>query len=98
MKHRDALRPIGKCKGCCLNFKTHCRAGLEPKATWDRGRCKHYGDWDLLERLQRAPAPEGAKLARRRRQQLARQAATEPHHNAVLDPGKMAGRDKRHSG
>ena len=98
MKHHDASRPIGKCKGCCLNFKTYCRAGLEPKAVWDRGRCKHHGDGDLLERLQQAPGPRGAKLARRQRQVRARRRATEPHHNEVLDPGKLAGRDKRHGG
>ena len=97
MKHHDPLRPIGKCKGCCLNFKTYCKAGLPPKAEWDRGQCRHYGDTSLLDKLENAPPPTGASLARQKRKARARQTASEPHYNGVLDPGKMAGRSKRHS-
>jgi hypothetical protein len=95
MKHHDALRPIGKCKGCPLNFKTRCAAALAPKAQWDRGRCKHYGDKALLEEVLSKPVPGGAKRARRIRQAKAIAKATGPHYNGVLDPGKMAGRVRR---
>ena len=98
MKHHDALRPIGKCKGCCLNRKTSCAAGLEPKAQWDHGKCKHFNDFELLEKISSQPPPTGAKLARLRRQGRADLDATYPHHNGVLDPGKMAGRARRHGG
>ena len=40
MKHHAAGRPIGKCKGCCLNMRTFCAAGMEPKSDWDRGRSR----------------------------------------------------------
>jgi hypothetical protein len=98
MKHHDAFRPIGKCKGCCLNQKTRCAAGLEPKAQWSRRRCRSFDDQELLARLQYQSEPTGAKLARRRRQTAADQADTHPHYNGVLDPGKMAGRAKRRQG
>lgn len=96
MKHRDPLRPIGKCKGCCLNFKTHCKAGLAPKATWDHSRCKHYGDMAMLQAMAAVSPPEGAHLAKLRRKARASATAAEPHYNGVLDPGKMAGYAKRH--
>jgi len=95
MKNPNSPRPIGKCKGCCLNFKTFCKAGLAPKAEWNRGRCKSYNDRDLLEEILSRPVPTGARAARLRRQAKAVIAASEPHHNGVLGPGKMAGRTKR---
>jgi len=98
MKSPHSPRPIGKCKGCCLNYKKFCKAGLFPKAEWNKGRCKHYNDKELLEKILIAPAPTGARAARLKRKARAASAATEPHHNGVLDPGKMAGRAKRHAG
>jgi len=95
MKHHDPLRPIGKCKGCCLNLRVSCAAHLRPKSAWAKGRCKHYNDQQLLAASRDPQALTGAALARRRRKARAEQAATEPHYNGVLDPGKMAGRAKR---
>jgi len=95
MKHHDVCRPIGKCKGCCLNFKTYCLAGLEPINQWDRGRCRSYGDAGLMDRILHQPAPTGAKLTRLRRRTRAKALAGVPHYNGVLDPGKMAGRARR---
>ena len=98
MKHHDAFRPVGKCKGCCLNQNRRCAGGLEPKVEWSRGRCRHFDDQELLQRLQYQPEPTGAKLARRHRQTVAVQADTHPHYNGVLDPGKMAGRSRKRPG
>jgi hypothetical protein len=95
MKHHDACRPIGKCKGCCLNLRTVCAAGLLPKDQWRHGRCNRYGDAALLAELRDRPGPSGAKLAYLKRRQRAVLTLTEPHYNGVLDPGKMAGRAKR---
>ena len=95
MKNRTD-RPIGKCKGCCLNFKTYCKAGFSPRRQWDRGRCRHYNDAALLEEILHRPEPTGARLAKANRRRRAELAATEPHHDGVLDPGKLAGRLKRH--
>ena len=97
MKHRSPGRPIGKCKGCCLNLRTACAAGLEPKVQWDRHRCKFYNDEQLLAKAQDAPPPTGTKLARLQRKARAQEASSAPHYNGVLDPGKMAGRLKRRS-
>jgi len=95
MKHHDPRRPIGRCKGCCLNMRTFCAAGVEPKATWDTGRCKHYGDAELLAAVKDSLPPTGARRARIARRAKARAARSEPHHDGVLDPGKMAGRMRR---
>ncbi len=94
MKHHDSFRPVGECKGCCLNLRKACMAGLQPKEAW-RHRCKHYGDLGFLLRLSSQPAPSGAKLARLERKTRALQLAGTPHWNGVLDPGKMAGRSRR---
>lgn len=98
MKHHDPHRPIGKCKGCCLNLKASCAAGFRPKAEWDHGKCRHFDDQALLAEILSRPAPNGAKLARLHRKAKAERTATEPHYNGVLDPGKMAGRAKRRHG
>ena len=95
MKHHDTGRPIGKCKGCCLNSRTLCLAGLKPREVWSRGRCKSYNDNTLLDQVASRPMPTGAGLARLKRQARAEIAATEPHYNGVLDPSKMAGRSRR---
>jgi hypothetical protein len=96
MKHHAAERPIGKCKGCCLNSKTYCLGGFQPKQQWRHGRCRHYGDAKLLAEILSRPQPSGTELAYLARKAKAVRTATEPHHNGVLDPGKMAGRAKRH--
>ncbi|HUU59637.1 MAG TPA: hypothetical protein VMZ50_08840 [Phycisphaerae bacterium] len=96
MKHHDAGRPIGKCKGCCLNLRTYCAAGLSPKLLWSRGRCAHYGDNDLLQAVESRGGPEGATLARRQRQAKAGLAGTVPHYDGQFDAVKLAGRIKRH--
>jgi hypothetical protein len=90
MKHHDALRPIARCKGCCLNQKTRCAAGLHPKERWAHGRCKHYDDKALLAEILRRPEPSGAKQARLVRQAKAVANATQPHYNGSVDPEKMA--------
>ena len=91
MKHHDSLRPIGKCKGCCLNLRVRCAAGLAPKVQWDHGRCKSYNDTALLRRLQQESEPTGAKQAKVTRRAQAIAKAAEPHYNGALDPAKMAG-------
>ena len=96
MKHHDPRRPIGKCKGCCLNFKASCAGGFLPEERWNGRRCKHYGDAELLEQVLSRPEPTGARRARVARKGKAAAMATEPHYNGVLDPGKLAGRAKRH--
>ena len=95
MKHHDPARPIGKCKGCCLNSRSRCAAGLHPKLQWSRGRCTYYGDRALLERTRAQPLAAGAKLARRRRQARATIAGTEPHYNGLFDARKVGGRADR---
>ncbi len=84
MKHHSAGRPIGKCKGCCLNLRTVCAAGLEPKAEWSRGRCRRYGDEAALEAYRKAAPPEGAKAAKLVRRAKAARMQTEPHHNGLV--------------
>ncbi len=91
MKHHDPARPVGKCKGCCLNARTRCMAGLEPKAVWDKGRCKHYDDEQLLADILQRPEPAGIYRGKLQRKAKALVTATEPHHNGVLDHGKMTG-------
>jgi len=92
MKHHDAARPIGKCKGCCLNMKTFCAAGLQPKAEWARKRCRQFNDRAVLEAYRSSAPPEGAKAAKLRRRSRATTAATEPHHNGlVFAPARNGG-------
>ncbi len=96
MKHRSADRPIGKCKGCSLNMRTFCAAGLEPKAEWDRGRCRKLNDAAALEAFLNASPPEGAKAAKLQRRAKAAAMQTEPHHNGlVFVPARTAA---KHSG
>jgi len=91
MKHHDVRRPVGKCKGCCLNLKTVCAGELEPETQWSKGRCRYFGNLQLLEAFINRPQPTGAKLARLVRKAKARAMACEPHYNGVLHPAKFSG-------
>ena len=86
MKHHDARRPVGKCKGCCLNFKSFCAAGFEPKFQIRHGSCSHYDDVAMLEQALNRPRLEGIRLARQRRQEKAVTSAREPHYNGRAAP------------
>jgi len=90
MKHHDPARPVGKCKGCCLNLRTRCAAGFLPKRRWSRGRCGDYGDQALLAQVRNKPAPGGTSLARRRRRTKATLMGTEPHYNGLFDARKVS--------
>jgi hypothetical protein len=96
MKHHSADRPIGKCKGCCLNMRTFCAAGLQPKAEWSRRRCRKWNDQAALEAFLNPVPPEGAKAAKLERRAKAAAMQTEPHHNGlVFVPARTAA---KHSG
>ncbi len=93
MKHHSAERPIGKCKGCCLNMRTFCAAGLKPKAAWGRGRCRKLNDQSALEAFLNAAPPGGAKAAKLQRRAKAAQVQTAPHYNGlVFTPARKGGR------
>ena len=89
MKHHDARRPVGKCKGCCLNFKSLCAAGFEPKIQIRHGSCSHYNDMALLDRVLNRPRLEGIHLARSLRRQEAARAASTPHYSGKSSPRPM---------
>jgi hypothetical protein len=96
MKHHSADRPIGKCKGCCLNMRTLCAAGLQPKKEWDRGRCRKLNDQAALEAYLAAAPPQGAKAAKLARRAKAAEMQTEPHYNGlVFAPARTNGRRTR---
>jgi hypothetical protein len=84
MKHHSSGRPIGKCKGCCLNLKRICAAGLDPKSQWKKGRCRDFGDSRMLEAFLHPAAPTGAKAARLQRKARALVGGTQPHHDGQL--------------
>jgi hypothetical protein len=92
MKHHTFGRPIGKCKGCCLNLRTICAAGLDPKSEWDRGRCRFRNQRDLLDRFYNPVLPMGAKAAKTQRRARAVAAETAPHYDGqVFAPARTGG-------
>ena len=78
-----------------MNMRTYCAIHLKPRSTWDTGRCKHYDNAELLATAGQALPPTAAERARSARLARATANKCEPHHNGVLDPGKMAGRLRR---
>jgi len=89
MKHHVVERPIGKCKGCCLNMRTFCAAGLEPKNEWSRGRCRCRDDESVLERYYESVPATGRKAAKLRRRAKAVQVSTRTHENGRIPPGRQ---------
>ncbi len=89
MKHHDSLRPIGKCKGCSLNLRRTCAAGLEPKAQWAKGRCACFGKLEMLAETNRFTL-SGAKFSRLLRRSQALQATGTPRRNGRLYAGRPA--------
>lgn len=90
MKHHAAGRPIGKCKGCCLNMRTFCAAGMEPKSEWDRGRCRSQDDAAVLESFYRPVPLTGGKAAKLARRRKAVEVSTRPRCNGRFVPGSYA--------
>ncbi len=84
MKHHPGDRPVGKCKGCCLNMRTFCAAGLEPKTEWSRGNCRSRDDRSILEAYLHPTPVTGAKAARQQRRTKASRMNTEPHYNGQI--------------
>ena len=89
MKHHDALRPIGKCKGCSLNRRRTCAAALEPKAQWSRGQCSCFGKQEILTQTSKFSV-NGAKFSRLLRRSRAMQASGKPRGNGKLHAGRPA--------
>ncbi len=88
MKHHAAGRPVGKCKGCRLNMRTICAAGLDPKSEWDRGRCRGRNDTSVLEAYYRPVSLTGAKFAKLARRTRATERATRSRQNGRVSPGR----------
>ena len=92
MKHHVKERPIGKCKGCCLNGRMFCAAGLEPKGRWSQGRCHRRHDGSLLERFYRPMPLTGAKASHQARRVAAARNGPVPHHDGrMLVPMRLGG-------
>jgi len=85
MKHQQHCRPIGKCRGCELNMRTFCAAGLEPKAEWDRGRCRSRNRL-FSDTASFVPVLAGAKAAKQQRRLKATQLATKSHFDGFAAP------------
>jgi len=81
MKHHSKGRPIGKCKGCCLNMRKFCAADLAPAEQWGRGRCRAWNDPSLLDRFYHPTPSIGAEAARETRRARAASTKTEPHYD-----------------
>lgn len=91
MKHHAKSRPVGKCKGCCLNMRTFCAAGKSPKDEWDEGRCKAFGDKEKLEAFLNPAPATGAKAAKLQRRAKALELRRSSHHNGHLAPHAFVG-------
>ena len=85
MKRHDSSRPIGKCRGCELNMRTFCAAGLEPHTEWDGGRCR-FRNRGLAEVTSSRLAPVGAKAAKEQRRARATVLATKSHADGFAVP------------
>ena len=89
MKHHDALRPIGRCKGCSLNLRRTCAAALEPKVQWSKGQCPSFGNQEILTQTSKF-ALSGAKFSRLLRRSQALQASAKPRGNGRVYAGRPA--------
>jgi len=78
-------KPIKKCNGCPLNFKSHCGVFEIPRQMWARGKCPGYFNDELLISFKATQAQIAAKeQARRRRQEVQALRKTEPHYSGHL--------------
>ena len=86
MRHRSSVHPIGKCKGCGLNFRTYCGIFDNPMEMWKKGKCSGFMNQDLLKEYlaeRETPSAQTPKLIRR---EVAKKKATEPHHQGMEKP------------
>lgn len=88
MKHHAFGRPIGKCKGCVLNLRRTCAAGVDPRGQWVRGHCALANNTSQLEAYLFPAPPIGAKAAKLARK--ARTSARIGRVNGFVSPGGIA--------
>jgi len=91
-------KPISKCKGCCLNMRTFCAAGLEPRQEWSKGTCKVRNNYSILENYLHDIAPITLNIQQRRRVGSVKM-KTAPHYNEqVFLPDYYTGNDFSYEG
>ena len=96
MKQSSGGKPIGKCKGCCLNMRTFCAAGLDPKLVWAQGYCKERNNYSVLQNYLHAVGPAGSTGAKSRRIAAVKM-KTAPHYNEIVFlSGLYSGNDFSH--
>ena len=86
MRHRNSRHPIGRCKGCGLNFRTFCGKFENPGKMWGKGKCNGFMDGDLLREYLEETSLEQAVTSKRIRKEVAKLRATEPHHQGMWRP------------
>jgi len=87
MSHRRSYSPIGKCKGCPLNLKKSCGVFPNPKAEWDKGKCKGFMNEELHAEYLKQQSEFHAKTPKEIRQEVAKRRKSEPHYDGISNPG-----------
>ena len=76
---------VPKCRGCELNRRSFCAAGLEPYTEWDGGRCR-LRNCGLAEVISSRFVPVGARAAKEQRRARATVLATKSHADGFAVP------------
>jgi len=79
-------KPVKRCGGCELNFRSFCGVFEVPRLKWDRGRCPGFNDEETIMRFKasRAQVIQAKDEARRKRQEVQALRKTEPHHSGQM--------------
>ena len=87
MHSRHSVKPVGKCKGCPLNFKKRCGVFENPGEMWAKGKCSGYKNQALVDAFNDEAAENTSDAAREARRQRAESMKSEPHHDGIVNPG-----------
>ena len=63
---RHNTKPVRKCHGCELNFRTHCGYYAEPFRMWLAGPCPGYNNRQLIAKMQQQTQRVASGRQRRR--------------------------------
>ena len=73
-------KPVRKCHDCGLNLGDRCALFDAPREKWQHRSCIGYKNEEMLREFQEQQARHAANPRKETRRAVARERASEPHH------------------
>ena len=85
-----STKPVRECKGCALNFKTHCAIFHHPVLKWKGRNCEGHNNPMYIKHYENTMKLEGTRARKQERASKAKVSKTVDHRDGRHRPGRMA--------